>query len=106
MKHFFTIKNAKGETENLYYEMCDGKSAKVKVVNNFTNQVWYFTNGWAYNFLTQYIVNVLSKLTGNAGKVRENIDIYHKDGNRWNKVVEGATNFFDIVERDYNIIVK
>lgn len=104
-KKFFVLKNAKGEFDKFNYEFCDGKSAKIKIENKLNGMVWYFpTGGDGYNHLLNIISNSISMFTGIAEKVRDNISMYEKRGNRWVEI--DNTNFYDNVKIDYDMIVE
>lgn len=104
-KNFFVLKNAKGETANLNYDFCNGKSAKIKIENKLNGKVWYFpTGGDGYKFLLYMIDASISRYTGNAEGFREAISMYQKIGNRWVEI--DNTNFYNNTEREYNIIIK
>ena len=102
-KKFFELKNAKGETANLNYDFCDGKSAKIKIENKLNGKVWYFpTGGNGYKFLLLMVS--ISIYTGNIEHFREKMSMYQKIGNRWVEI--DNTNFYNNTEREYNIIIK
>ena len=104
-KKFFVLKNAKGEFEKFNYEFCNGKSAKIKIENKLNGMVWYFPTGRdGYNHLLNIISNSISMFTGRAEKVRDNISMYEKRGNRWVEI--DNTNFYDNVKIDYDMIVE
>ena len=104
-KKFFVLKNAKGEFDKFNYEFCNGKSAKIKIENKLNGMVWYFPTGRdGYNHLLNIISNSISMFTGRAEKVRDNISMYEKKGNRWVEI--DNTNFYDNVKRDYDMIVE
>lgn len=86
-------------------EFCNGKSAKIKVENHLNKMVWYFpTGGNGYNHLLNIINSSISRVTGNAEGVRDNISMYEKVGNKWVEI--DNTNFYNNTEKDYNIIIK
>lgn len=104
-KKFFVLKNAKGETEKVNVEFCNGRSAEIKIENKLNGMVWYFpTGGNGYNHLLNIINSSISRVSGIAEKVRENISMYEKRGNRWVEI--DNTNFYNNTEREYNIIIK
>ena len=104
-KKFFVLKNVNGEFDKFNYEFCNGRSAKIKIEDKLNGKVCYFpTGGDGYNHLLNIISNNVSMDTGNAEKIRDNIFMYEKRGNRWVEI--DNTNFYDNVKIDYDMIVE
>ena len=104
-KESFVIKDAKGDIEKVYYEFCNGRSAKIKIEDKLNGKVWYFPTGRdGYNHLLNIISSSITRFTDRAEIIREDMAMYEKRGNRWVEI--DNTNFYDNVKIDYDIIVE
>ena len=103
-KESFVIEDAKGYIEKVYYEFCNGRSAKIKIEDKLNGKVWYFpTGGNGYNHLLNIISSSITRFTDRAENIRDNIFMYEKRGNRWVEI--DNTKFYRSTELFNNILI-